>query len=280
VISVGEQVSGWRVGARATAPFVCACGACPTCLRGDGQVCERQTQPGFTHWGSFAEQVVVRNAMVNLVALPEELSFPMAASLGCRYATAYRAVLGRGHVRAGARVAVHGCGGVGLSAVMIAAAAGAEVIAVDTSPAARALALEFGARHALDPAEAPVVPRVRALTSGGADVSLDALGDGGTLLDSVRCLRPRGTHVQVGLLGGQPTVPAGVLATAIAGELQLLGSHGMAAADYPAMLARIASGELTPQRLVRTTIGLADIPAELAASGERAGDGIVVAELG
>ncbi|WP_037820332.1 alcohol dehydrogenase catalytic domain-containing protein, partial [Streptomyces sp. NRRL S-146] len=115
VEAVGARVTGWRPGDRVTVPFICACGTCPSCAAGDHQVCERQTQPGFTHWGSFAQYVALDHADVNLVALPGELSFATAASLGCRFATAYRAVVRQGRVAAGEWVAVHGCGGGGVS---------------------------------------------------------------------------------------------------------------------------------------------------------------------
>ncbi len=176
-------------------------------------------------------------------------------------------------------LAVHGCGGVGLAAVMIAVAQGNRVIAVDTSGAARALASSFGAAAALDPAQAPVVPAIRELTGGGAAASLDALGSASTFLDSVGCLRPRGTHVQVGLAAGIGAVPESVVAAVIAGELQLVGSHGMAARDYPELLARIAAGELDPARLVQRIIGLDQAPAELATMGSRPGAGITVIEI-
>jgi alcohol dehydrogenase len=96
VVALGAGVSGWRAGDRVTAPFVYACGRCPCCLAGDHQICERQTQPGFTQWGSFAEYVTVDNAAVNLVRLPAELSYAGAALLGCRFATAFRAVVWQG----------------------------------------------------------------------------------------------------------------------------------------------------------------------------------------
>ena len=136
-MALDSGVPSWKVGDRVTVPFVCACGRCAACAAGDQQICERQEQPGFTHWGSFAEYVPVHEADVNLVALPEEMSYVTAASLGCRFATAYRAVVTRGRAGPGEWVAVHGCGGVGLSAVMIAAAAGARVVAVDVSPPPR-----------------------------------------------------------------------------------------------------------------------------------------------
>jgi alcohol dehydrogenase len=279
VSAVGPEVRSCQVGDRVTVPFVSACGTCPTCMRGDLQVCERQTQPGFTHWGSFAEYVAIENAEVNVVVLPDSLDFATAASLGCRFATAYRAVVHRAAIPPGDWLAVHGCGGVGLAAVMTAVAQGNRVVAIDTSPAARDLARAFGASAVLDPADGPVVAAIRELTGGGAAASLDALGSPPTFHDSVRCLRPRGTHVQVGLAAGIGAVPESILAAVIAGELQLVGSHGMAARDYRELLDRIASGELDPARLVQRTIGLREAPQELATMGSRAGAGITVIEI-
>jgi alcohol dehydrogenase len=279
VEAVGARVTGWRPGDRVTVPFICACGTCPSCAAGDHQVCERQTQPGFTHWGSFAQYVALDHADVNLVALPGELSFATAASLGCRFATAYRAVVQQGRVAAGEWVAVHGCGGVGLSAVMIAAASGARVVAVDVSERALGLARRFGAAQCLDARAVPdTAAAVRELTGGGAHLSLDALGSPGTCAASVNGLRRRGRHVQVGLLpspAGTTPVP---MARVIALELELLGSHGMAAHSYPPMLELVRSGVLRPDLLVTSTIGLDDVPAALAAMGTAPGAGATVIE--
>ncbi|MFD9932766.1 zinc-dependent alcohol dehydrogenase family protein [Streptomyces massasporeus] len=279
VEAVGARVTGWRPGDRVTVPFICACGTCPSCAAGDHQVCVRQTQPGFTHWGSFAQYVALDHADVNLVALPGELSFATAASLGCRFATAYRAVVQQGRVAAGEWVAVHGCGGVGLSAVMIAAAAGARVVAVDVSPGALDLARTFGAARCVDASGVPdTAAAVRELTGGGAHLSLDALGSPGTCAASVNGLRRRGRHVQVGLLpspSGTTPVP---MARAIALELALLGSHGMAAHGYPPMLELVRSGVLRPNLLVTSTIGLDEAPAALAAMGASPGAGATVIE--
>ncbi|GGY17967.1 zinc-dependent alcohol dehydrogenase family protein [Streptomyces djakartensis] len=279
VEEVGSRVTGWRPGDRVTVPFICACGTCPSCAAGDHQVCERQTQPGFMHWGSFAQYVALDHADVNLVALPGELSFATAASLGCRFATAYRAVVQQGRVAAGEWVAVHGCGGVGLSAVMIAAASGARVVAVDVSAQALDLARAFGAAQCLDATSVPdTAAAVRDLTGGGAHLSLDALGSPATCAASVNGLRRRGRHVQVGLLpspSGTTPVP---MARAIALELELLGSHGMAAHTYPPMLELVRGGVLRPDLLVTSTIPLDEAPAALAAMGTAPGAGVTVIE--
>ncbi|SFS17987.1 alcohol dehydrogenase [Agrococcus baldri] len=256
VSAVGAGVQHWQVGDRVTAPFVCGCGRCEWCLAGDAQVCPEQQQPGFTHWGSFAEQVVLHAADANLVAIPDGVDFATAASLGCRFATAYRALVGRARVQAGEWMSVIGAGGVGLSAVMIGHALGARVIAVDRNPSALALASGLGAEHTVLADGSDVPAAIAALTGGGSHVSVDAVGSEQTATDAVLGLRRRGRHVQIGLLppaGGHPRVP---LSRVIAWELDLLGSHGMAARDYPGMLALIEQGVLEPQRLVERTVGL------------------------
>jgi alcohol dehydrogenase len=208
VAEVGARVTRWKVGDRVTAPFVCGCGRCEWCAAGQAQVCPDQTQPGFTGPGSFAERVAVRAADLNLVRLPDALDFVTAASLGCRFATAFRAVTAHGRLRRGDWIAVHGCGGVGLSAVMIATALGAHVVAVDVSDAALQRAGDLGAEAVVQAGRHDDVAEVvRALTGGGAHVSLDALGSPATAAASVESLRRRGRHVQVGLLLGPAATP-------------------------------------------------------------------------
>jgi alcohol dehydrogenase len=150
VEAVGARVSRWKVGDRVTVPFVGGCGHCHECNSGNHQVCEHQFQPGFTAWGSFAEYVALDYADTNLVALPEDLDFATAASLGCRFVTSFRAVVDQGRVSPGEWVAVHGCGGVGLSAIMIASAMGANVVAVDLTDEKLAFAREMGAVATVD----------------------------------------------------------------------------------------------------------------------------------
>ena len=271
---VGADVRRWRPGQRVIMPFIGACGVCPSCRAGNPQVCDDQRQPGFHAWGSFAERVALGRADVNLVALPDRIEARDAAILGCRFATAYRAVVTQGRVRADEWVAVHGCGGVGLSAVMIAAAHGARVLAVDLSPAALEAATALGAEAVVDAASLPAgtdsASAVRELTGGGAHLSIDALGSVTTSLGSVGSLRKRGRHLQVGLMVGDAALAPVPMNTVMARELELIGSHGMAAAEYPPMLDEILGGTLDPGRLVTATIGLDDAPAALAAMGRPA----------
>ena len=197
--------------------------------------------------------------------------------LGCRFATAFRAAVQIGRVRADERVVVFGCGGVGLSLIMIASAMGARVAAVDVSKDALALAMELGAHVAIE-SSGDNAGAVRDALGGAADLSFDALGSIATCADSVATLRPRGRHVQVGLLppaevGDQATVPMHLV---IGRELEVLGSHGMSAHDYPAMLAMIATGRLAPERLVMRTIGLDDVPTALVDLGGSRQPGVTV----
>ena len=275
VEAVGRDVRLWQVGDRVTVPFVCACGRCSQCAAGDHQVCARQSQPGFTHWGSFAELVALQAADVNLVRLPDDLSFTAAASLGCRYATSFRAVVQQGRVRPGEWVVVHGCGGVGLSAVQIAVASGARVIAVDVQEAALVLARDLGAEHALDATALDVPGAVHDLTAGGAHLSLDALGSAATCVDSVLSLRPRGRHVQVGLLPTGHEAPLLPMDRVIGLELEVYGSHGMAAHAYPALLALVVRRTLRPDLLVRRELTLDDAAEALRTVGTEPGIAVV-----
>lgn len=265
VDTVGPEVTRFAVGDRVTVPFVCGCGSCEMCAAGETQVCPRQTQPGFTGPGSFAERVALHAADTNLVRLPDGLDFFTAASLGCRFATAYRAVTTHGRVGPGDWLVVHGCGGVGLAAVMVGVAAGARVVAVDVSADSLRLARELGAEATVDAAEVDVVCAVLELTGLGAHVSLDAVGVPAVAADSVRCLRPRGRHVQAGLLLAAASTPPLPMDLVVARELEVYGSHGMPARAYPAMLAAVADGRLRPDRLVGRVVGLDEAGAALVA---------------
>ncbi|WP_022887529.1 zinc-dependent alcohol dehydrogenase family protein [Glaciibacter superstes] len=276
--STGPDVHRFEVGQRVTVPFVCACGRCPECQGGNAQVCRNQTQPGFTHWGSYAERVALHDADVNLIPVPHDLDAGAAALLGCRFATSYRGLVHQARLQAGETLVVIGCGGVGLSAVMIGRALGATVIAVDISPDALAAAIRVGATHTVNSAgltESEVVTAIRGLTDDGANVSLEALGRESTVAIGIRSLATRGRHVQIGLLADDPRVPLGVV---ISKELSVLGSHGMPAADYPELLALVASGRLRPQDLIERRITLDEAPEALAAMSHAA-PGVTLIEV-
>jgi alcohol dehydrogenase len=275
--AAGAGVEHWKPGDRVTLPFVCGCGSCPQCVSGNHQVCDRQFQPGFTHWGSFAEYVAIQFADINLVRLPDSVDFATAASLGCRFATSFRAVVDQGRIARDQWLAVHGCGGVGLSAIMIGRALGAQVVAVDIDFEKLALARDLGAVACIDATESEdVVAEIRELTDGGVHVSIDALGSAATCRNSIAGLRKRGRHVQVGLLPPEERearIPTGLV---VANELEIVGSHGMQAHRYPQMLEMIVAGRLQPEKLIGRTIGMDEAPAALAAMDRFSDVGVTV----
>lgn len=282
VQAVGQDVRNWRPGDRVTAPFCCGCGRCAQCRAGHQHICDAYFQPGFTDWGSFAQLVAIRHADVNLVQLPDDLAFVDAAIMGCRFSTAYRAVVHQGRARPGEWLAVHGCGGVGLSAVMIGHAMGLRMVAVDIQPEKLALARSLGAEAVVDARAVDDVPgAVRDLTGGGVHLSLDALGSRVTCRNSVLGLRKRGRHVQVGLLLGSEQDPPLPMGPVIAHELEILGSHGLQAHAMPDLLAMAAAGQFPLHRLIGRTIALDEAPAALAAMGAFDSVGVtVITEFG
>ncbi len=277
VVAVGREVTRWKEGDRVTVPFVGGCGRCPQCHSGNHQVCDHQFQPGFTHWGSFAEYVAIHYADINLVRLPDELDYDVTASLGCRFVTAFRGVVDQGRVSAGQWVAVHGCGGVGLSAIMIATALGANVIAIDITDDKLKLAQKMGATHTINSKTlADTVEAVREISSGGVHVSIDALGHPETCYNSIANLRKRGKHVQIGLMAtdnGAANVPMGQV---IANELEVYGSHGIQAYRYEAIWEMIKTGKVIPQLLLGKNISLKDAIPALMSMDRYENEGITV----
>ena len=268
VSAIGSGVMKFAIGDRVTVPFVKGCGSCQYCITDNAQVCLNQTQPGFTQWGSYAEYVSIENADFNLIALPNAISFSTAAALGCRFATAFRGLTARARVQSGEWVAIFGCGGVGLSALMIAKSLGARVIAVDISTVALAKATQLGADVTINSNEKDALIQIADISSDGADVAIDALGSQATSSQSILSLRRRGRHLQLGLLLTPDGLTPEPMARVIAYELDILGSHGMAARDYPQMLEMVESGILRPDLLVERTVGLTDGIAALRAMGE------------
>lgn len=277
IVATGKHISRFREGDRVTVPFVGGCGHCPECHTGNHQVCENQFQPGFTAWGSFAEYVAIDFADTNLIHLPESMDAITAASLGCRFATAFRGIVDVAKVQPGEWVAVHGSGGVGLSAIMIAASCGALPIAIDLSDEKLSFAKTIGAVATINAKDTPdVVGAIRELTQGGAHVSMDALGSPITCFNSIAGLRRRGRHVQAGLMTGDHASPKIPMSKVIAHELQVLGTHGMQAHRYDVMLTMIATGKLAPQKLIGRHITLDEAPAALMAMDKFDGLGISV----
>jgi alcohol dehydrogenase len=281
VEEVGRECRRLKAGDRVTAPFILACGACPDCLGGDATVCNHQFVVGFSGWGAFAERIAVPRADFNLVPLPEKMDFVDAAGMGCRVTTAFRALVDRAKLQPGEWLAVHGCGGVGLSAVMIGAAIGAQVLAIDVNEDAISLAAGLGAEAAIelkgsyDPKD--MEDEIREVTGGGAHVSVDALGITETFHNSIRGLRKLGRHVQIGMPLGrhaEPSVP--LLELVYSRQISIMGTRGIAASRFPALFGMISSRRIQPSRLVTRRIPLEEAGAAIAAMNGYTGSGITV----
>lgn len=277
IAEVGSEVSKFQVGDRVTVPFVSGCGRCPECQTGNHQICDNQFQPGFTHWGSFAQYVSIHFADTNLVKLPEEMEFTTAASLGCRFATSFRGVVDQGAVKEDQWVVVHGCGGVGLSAIMIAVAYGAKVLAVDINSEALEFATSIGAIQTVNSESSGGVPEeIIDLTGGGPNLSIDALGNPDILINSIKSLRKRGKHIQIGIMPPEHTYSKIPIDRIIARELEILGSHGMPAYRYNEMLRLIQEGKLQPEKLISDKVKLEDVVNELPSMNRSTSTGIKV----
>jgi alcohol dehydrogenase len=276
ILEVGKDAKTWHVGDKVMVPFCLGCGTCPQCRSSHTNLCDNDYQPGFSGWGAFAQFVAVPRADVNLTRLPDELEFVEAASLGCRFMTSFHGVVDQGKIRGGEWLAVHGCGGIGLSAIMIGAALGANVIAVDIDDAKLEFAKSVGAALTINAKQTDGAKAIRELTQGGAHVSIDALGSALTSRNSIRSLRKRGRHVQIGLTLAQDANVSIPMDEVLAKELHIIGSHGMASHRYDDMLKLISSGKVQPKKLIGKTIALEQAGAELASMGQFAQQGVTV----
>ncbi len=276
VEEAGPEVRRWRAGDRAIAPFILACGRCADCAGGRQTVCAHQVLPGFTAPGAFAERLAVPRADANLAALPEGLAPAHAAALGCRVTTAWAALTGRAALAPGEWLAVHGAGGVGLSATMLARAMGARVVAVDIQAEARALATRLGAEATVDARACDAAEAVREITGGGAHVSVDALGRAVTARASVASLRPLGRHVQIGMPTGAETEMALPMDLVYARQRALYGTRGMAAWQFPGLLALLEGAGLDLAPLVTRELRLGQVSAALAAMDGPTPPGVAV----
>lgn len=274
VIEAGP-LARWRVGDRVVAPFILACGICPDCQSGNQNICKSQRLPGFTEPGAFAEYVSVPFAH-NLAALPDSLSPVVAAGLGCRVTTAWHALTGRAALQAGEWLAVHGTGGVGLSALILGRALGARVVVVDVVPEKLDHARRLGAEAAVDAREGGVAEAITAITGGGAHVSVEALGIAATTNGSIECLRPLGRHVQVGMPVGHTARMEINMNAVYMKNLALYGTRGMPGWRYPSLLGLIEAGIVDMSPLIAREVPLSGASAELRAFNGPTPPGVAV----
>ena len=274
---VGAGIRRFKKGDRVLVPFSQGEGTCEWCRSGHQNICDTPLVPGVAYWGGYGRRVAIPFADVNLVRLPDGVQFVDAASMGCRYMTAFHALVDQAQVRPGEWLAVHGCGGVGLSAVQIGAAMGANVIAVDVSEDKLAAARGEGALHTINASKDEPIGAILGLTGGGAHVSVDALGVKATCVNSVMCTRKRGRHLQVGLTSseeqGQIALPIDII---VLKEVRIIGSLGMQAPNFSRMLHMVENRKLNPGKLVHRKIGLEEASGVLEAMDKFGTVGVTV----
>ncbi len=262
VIAVGEEVERVDIDDRVAVAMNLADGTCPRCLHGKSNLCENQRVPGFhpETQGAWAEEFAVPWADVNAVHLPDGVSTAEMAGLGCRFMTAFHGLAHRADIEAGDWVAVHGCGGVGLSAVHIASALGATVVAVDLHDDTLEMAADLGADATVNASSTEDVRgEIQIITDGGADVSVDALGIAETCQNSIDSLGLAGQHIQIGVPGDESDAVELPVSAMLGQELDLLGSVGMPPTRYDEILHMLEHGKVHPEKLITREVSLEDV---------------------
>ncbi|AXF55202.1 alcohol dehydrogenase catalytic domain-containing protein [Salicibibacter kimchii] len=277
VEAVGSNVKKFKKGDRVIIPFSLSCGHCEYCLDGSGNVCTERQSAGITFNGGYGEFAHVPLADFNLAYLPEEIDFVSGAAMGCRFATSFHGIVNQAKVGAGEWVVVSGCGGVGLSALQFSVAMGANVICVDIDDRKLNLAKDLGASFVINSKESNVVDQIKEITNGGADVTIDALGNSEIVMNSLNSLKKKGRHLQLGIAPDNVNFDFQVR-TLVNFEHQIIGSRGMPPQKFPYMLNMVKSNRLKPKDLVTKTVSPDQVNDVLQGMGSFDNLGITVLE--
>lgn len=227
VEAVGSRVTRVKPGDHVVLSTT-SCGRCPSCLKGEPSYCVefravnmsggRRPDGSCTHhqhgrpvFGRFFGQSSFASHLLaterNVIPVPSDLPLELLAPLGCGIQTGAGAVLNTLKVRSGGSLAVFGAGAVGLSALMAARIAGCTtLVAVDKLPSRLDLARELGATHVVDAGREDAVARVREITGGGADYTVEAAGSTAVMAAAIEALGHRGAAVLIGVTGATASV--------------------------------------------------------------------------
>jgi D-arabinose 1-dehydrogenase-like Zn-dependent alcohol dehydrogenase len=218
------------------------CGRCDACRRGDEVLCDAMRGwTGFVDPGGFEARVVA--AVDRLLVVPDGIGPVEAAPMTCALGSAFRAVVTRARVRAGARLAVIGLGGVGIHAALIAAASGADVLGVDLHAPTLEAAAELGVA-AVDAVDADGPARTRAWPDGSLDAVVDTVASDETVALAVRLVRRGGTVVVVG--HGPETVASIATRRLVLDEVSVVGSRYASRDELARAIALVAEGRVRP----------------------------------
>jgi alcohol dehydrogenase, propanol-preferring len=268
VAELGAGVKRWQEGQPVLLPAVYGCGQCHLCRTGRENICSEMIMFGNNVNGGYAEYVLA--PAKDVIALPPEIPLVEGAIIADATTTPYHAVVNRGRVKPGDKVVVFGCGGIGLNLVQIAAAVGAQVIAVDIVDEKLAWASQLGAYATLNARTVDRVDKeIRKLTGGGADVGFEAIGNPTTQSQTFACLRTGGRFVVVGFATEPMSLETGRV---MYREMEIIGSLGCPAVDYPRVLELARQGKIKVRELVTACFPLDDI--NIALDTLRRGEGI------
>jgi 6-hydroxycyclohex-1-ene-1-carbonyl-CoA dehydrogenase len=255
VAECGAGVSNVRMGERVLIPAVLSCGKCGFCRVGRENICADMRMLGNHFDGAYAEFVGV--PAKDVLHLPESIPLEEAAIIADAISTPYHAVRNRARVRPGDTVVVFGCGGVGINAVQLAAAAGGYVIAVDLSDRKLDWARQFGAAATINPTTVERVSKeVRTLTGGGADIAMEVIGNPRTIEEAFECVRIGGRLVVVGYTHEAVSIVAGKI---MFKEIEVLGSLGCRPVDYVPLIRMVEQGRIDLKRQVTHRFRLEEI---------------------
>jgi len=252
---VGADVDNVSKGQRVLIPAVLTCGRCRFCRMGRENICSDMKMLGNHFDGAYAEYVAV--PAKDVLDLPESIPLEDASIIADALSTPYHAVKNRARVRPGDTVAVFGCGGVGINAVQLAAAAGAHVIAVDTNERKLGWASEFGAAETVNASKVERVSKeIKKLTGGGVDIAMEVIGNPRTIEEAFDSIRIGGRLCVVGYTHEAISIIAGKI---MFKELDIVGSLGCPPGEYVPLIRMVELGKIDLSRLVTHRFALDDI---------------------
>jgi 6-hydroxycyclohex-1-ene-1-carbonyl-CoA dehydrogenase len=255
VAECGPDVANVKPGQRVLIPAVLTCGRCALCRTGRENICSDMKMVGNHFDGAYAEFVAV--PAKDVLPLPESIPLAEAAIIADAISTPFHAVRNRARVQPGDTVVVFGCGGVGINAVQLAAAAGGTVIAVDIADRKLEWARQFGAARTINAAQVERVSKeIRKLTGGGVDVALEAIGNPRTIEEAFECVRVGGRLVVVGYTHEAISIVAGKI---MFKEIEVLGSLGCRPVDYVPLIRMVEQGRIELKRQVTHRFKLEEI---------------------
>jgi propanol-preferring alcohol dehydrogenase len=254
VVQVASDVETFQGGERVLLPTILACGRCAACLSGRENICQNNKMLGNDVDGAFAEYAKVPAHEVFI--LPEEIPLVEGSIIADALTTPYHAVKNRAEVRAGDTVVVFGCGGVGLNVVQFAHLSGGIVIAVDISEEKLEWARKLGANITINGREGDVARKIRRLTSGGADIAIEAIGNPSTIQEAFVSIHPGGRLVVLGYTDQNISFHGGRI---MYREMEIRGSLGCRHVDYPRVIELVRNGSVQLLPLVTGRFQLADI---------------------